>query len=429
MTGFNARFRVYDISGKLTQNSVEDMRPVYETWQGTQVTASESHPEWRMTEAQWVAWQIRHLGYVSSNRSEDVGGDFTSRKSYFAGPPLVQQFVDSGYYSPGGGPLVRKTLNACIVPDAPSSMPFPPSAESSDSALMKAGTTAVARCAPDNSVAELAVGLSEFYREGIPHMLGSLVWKTRAKKARDVFRASGDEYLNAQFGWAPLISDISDVTKGVTKFQALLNQYLKDAGKLVRRRYEFPPIETRVYTITKPSASAKALALSDVNEWHDVFNQGKVERERYTFKRQWFSGAFTYHLPKDTGDGLVAHAEQAIRLFGLDLDPEVLWNLAPWSWAADWFASTGDVIHNVSSWSSDGLVMKYGYIMEHTIVRDTYRFMGRTGYKSAVYPQPVSLVTEVKLRRRATPFGFGVSWGSLSNRQKAIVAALGVSRV
>lgn len=164
MTGFNARFRVYDISGKLTQNSVEDMRPVYETWQGTQVTASESHPEWRMTEAQWVAWQIRHLGYVSSNRSEDVGGDFTSRKSYFAGPPLVQQFVDSGYYSPGGGPLVRKTLNACIVPDAPSSMPFPPSAESSDSALMKAGTTAVARCAPDNSVAELAVGLSEFYR-------------------------------------------------------------------------------------------------------------------------------------------------------------------------------------------------------------------------------------------------------------------------
>jgi len=140
------------------------------------------------------------------------------------------------------------------------------------------------------------------------------------------------------------------------------------------------------------------------------------------------SGAFTYHLPDDTGSGLLGHAESAIKLLGLDLDPEVLWNLAPWSWATDWYANTGDVIHNISSWSADGLVMKYGYIMEHSVVRDTYRFMGPTSFKSPVYPQPVTLVTEVKLRRRASPFGFGVSGGALSTRQKAIVAALGISR-
>jgi len=277
-------------------------------------------------------------------------------------------------------------------------------------------------------VAELATALGELVREGIPTMLGATLWKARTEGLRKQANSVGGEYLNTQFGWLPLVSDIRDVSKGIVQFDKLISQYVRDAGRVVRRRYDFPPTETHSFTVTNSSASAKAIASRDATQWHDSFGLGKVERERHTSIRRWFSGAFTYHLPDDTGSGFVGHAESAIKLLGLDLDPEVLWNLTPWSWATDWYANTGDVLHNLSSWSADGLVMKYGYIMEHSIVRDTYRFMGPTSFKSPVYPQPVTLVTEVKLRRRASPFGFGISDGALSTRQKAIVAALGMSR-
>jgi len=80
--------------------------------------------------------------------------------------------------------------------------------------------------------------------------------------------------------------------------------------------------------------------------------------------------------------------------------------------------------------ASDGLVMKYGYIMEHTLVRDTYYFWGPTGYKSRnVHPMPITFVTETKVRRRATPYGFGLTFGGFTTLQKSILAALGISRI
>jgi len=123
----------------------------------------------------------------------------------------------------------------------------------------------------------------------------------------------------------------------------------------------------------------------------------------------------------------------ARKLLGADVDPEVLWDLAPWSWAVDWFSSVGDVIHNLSAYSSDGLVLRYGYIMEHSIVRDTYTYSGDLGLipRCNFTGRPADLVvtSEKKLRRRSSPFGFGLAMSELTTRQKAILAALGLSRV
>jgi hypothetical protein len=78
-------------------------------------------------------------------------------------------------------------------------------------------------------------------------------------------------------------------------------------------------------------------------------------------------------------------------------------------------------------------VLKYAYIMEHSVVRDTYSFGGGLGLiPQALYParpNPIVFVSETKLRRRATPFGFGISLGGLNSTQKTIVAALGLSRL
>jgi hypothetical protein len=113
----------------------------------------------------------------------------------------------------------------------------------------------------------------------------------------------------------------------------------------------------------------------------------------------------------------------------VQLTPEVLWNLSPWSWAADWFANTGDVLHNISAFRDDGLVMPYAYIMRkrtHIVEQDldgyTLRRLG---------PQPgVSqrFTTTVKSRHKATPWGFGLNPLSFTVRQWAITTALGLSK-
>jgi hypothetical protein len=71
--------------------------------------------------------------------------------------------------------------------------------------------------------------------------------------------------------------------------------------------------------------------------------------------------------------------------------------------------------------------------MEHSIVRDTYTHVGdlglRAGNNFTGLPSPIVLTSERKLRRKATPFGFGVDLSALSGTQKAIIAALGLGRV
>jgi len=284
-----------------------------------------------------------------------------------------------------------------------------------------------------NNVASVATTLIELYREGLPAMLGAQSWQSRTQSAKDAFASTGGEYLNVQFGWKPLVSDITAAMKVMADFDKLYKQAIRDSGRVVRRRYSFPPIRTisetevvsGLFTPTLVAASSRSSLFTNAPAG------GRVSRIRETTKKQWFSGAFTYHIPDIYyGSNAWNGSKRAIDLLGLDLNPEVIWNVSPWSWAVDWFASVGDIIHNLNTWSKYGLVLKYGYIMEHSIVSDMYVYSGPTGFKTAeALPAVVELVTETKLRRRATPFGFGFNMGGLDNTQKAILAALGISRL
>jgi hypothetical protein len=153
-------------------------------------------------------------------------------------------------------------------------------------------------------------------------------------------------------------------------------------------------------------------------------------RTRETTKEIWFSGAFTYHMPKgyfSLGAGDVQG--KLDKLLGLDLTPSLVWELAPWSWAVDWVTNIGDGISNLSAWTQFGQVLRYGYIMETTSVRDTYTLVTHGTNNSTWYPEPVVLDTVVKKRFKANPFGFGVTWEGLNPLQLAIAGALGITRV
>jgi len=261
---------------------------------------------------------------------------------------------------------------------------------------------------------------------GLPKLFGSTLWKDRVFEAR----SAGEEYLNVEFGWKPMVNDVQDIFSALTHADHVLKAYERNSGRPVRRRYSFPIEKTETTVSMGPrqggdyTPTGGAALLDPLTPYCDTI------RIRRTVIKAWFSGSFTYHLPTDyrSRNALVRNASKARTLLGLDLTPDVLWNAAPWSWAIDWFSNAGDVISNLSDWATDGLVMRYGYMMEHSSVVDTYLPASKASIRPGCFVSPVIAFTETKRREKATPFGFDITWDGLSPRQVAITAALGLTR-
>jgi hypothetical protein len=244
-------------------------------------------------------------------------------------------------------------------------------------------------------------------------------------------KALADEFLNYEFGWVPFVSDLQQLYSTVKKVNPILDSLEDNSGKLVRRRYEFRPtieITPQLWRNgVSPYYSPSSNALTDPLKW----NQGQVYREELKAVRQWFSGAFTYYVPPRDGSLRTDMARAVLKgrkLFGLSLTPDVIWNLSPWSWLVDWFSNADSVLTNWTNWALYNQVLWYGYIMEHSVHAYRYTFTGQAAFKQPVSIPTLTMVSERKLRRQATPYGFGFSWNSLSAIQKTILAALGITK-
>jgi hypothetical protein len=150
-----------------------------------------------------------------------------------------------------------------------------------------------------------------------------------------------------------------------------------------------------------------------------------------TVVKRWFEGAFTYAAPSSTKSWQKAlgYGSDANYLLGTSLTPDVLWEITPWSWAIDWVTNVGDVISNVNQFALQGLVMRYGYIMEEKTTTITNSLTKGKNYNLSGLPPPSKVITTSKVRRAANPFGFGITWEGLSPTQIAIAAAVGITQL
>ena len=377
---------------------------------GAQTTASEGHP-WR----------------GNTNRQGDLGGEFyTEKKEVYC--PKKQSTVHYSHVDPGYQ-TIKTTYTGPLAAFNPRITGYAPAAffSTSDDDLEELGTTAVSLSKPTNSVADAATFLGELIKDRLPAIPGITTWERKVHALLSV----GDEFLNAAFGWLPLLSDIRSHADAIRRAQKVLRQFERDAGKQVRRQFHFD----------EHSSNDSILVGTNLSPWvgeygstslGEALGHGDVYRTREISRKAWFSGAFTYYLPSgyDSRNKMTRYAREADKLFGTDITPEVLWELTPWSWAIDWFTNAGDVLSNVSDYVKYGLILKYGYIMETTMVKDTYTYVSY-GDGTSTYPvdvPPLIMTSTVKKRRKANPFGFGVAWDGLSPFQLAIAGALGLSK-
>lgn len=299
-----------------------------------------------------------------------------------------------------------------------SDIDFPDPLFTDQSDLNAKGTTAIANIIPTNPLSGVVVTLGELKSEGIPSLIGVNSWKQRTFNAR----SAGSEYLNYQFGWLPLVSEIQTFAQTTLQHDDIVEKYVAESGKLLHRRYTYP------ISITESETEEDGVYPSPTQQGSHWSASGKRTKKTTVRSETWFEGAFTYHLPPPgtrERDAAIAR-----KLYGVELTPDVVWSLTPWSWAVDWISNAGDVMSNISRFSQDGLVMPYAYIMEKVTHSVEYILSGaRTKYEDRSVECRQKFTTTVKQRHKATPWGFGLDPAlDFSDRQWSILVALGLSR-
>jgi len=245
----------------------------------------------------------------------------------------------------------------------------------------------------------------------------------------------GSEYLNGIFGWLPLLNDIQDMYRTYRNLDKQLAQIYRDNGKGIHRRREIKNTVTSTAIVDASDAFPFA-------RWFDTGPTWATGRTRYietseSIERVWFVGKFRYYIPDIGSSQWQARATRA--LFGVNPTPEVIWNLLPWSWMADWFANVGDLMSNMSSNAVDNLAAEYAYVMRTVETRNrisSYTTWNQVGTspegtswipKGAMSGESVSQIIS-KTRVVGSPYGFGANFDSFSNYQLGVLAALGISR-
>ncbi len=406
------RTRTRSLPSTLTAESgvrigAEPYSPLVQTWTfpGYQTTISEGHP-----------WSSRKKG-----SRDDIGGNFYSIKSY-ANLPVIEKKLEVEF-----APTQFSVVDGFYSPNIPPDTWWlrPPSLESSDDDLIEAGATAIANCEPTKSIAQASTAIGELMKDKVPNLpiLHSL------EKRAGLAVSAGEEFLNTAFGWLPLVNDVRDLAHGVTKLEERLSFLERNSGKTVRRKFKFDSITSHRKDVV-PNQQVKLAFGEYQNLIGDTGQRGEILVEVDTSIDRWFSGAFVFYLPSDydSRSAIRKQYSSAKQLLGIELTPETLWNLAPWSWAVDWFTNADDVVHNVSKFTSGQLVLQYGYIMEHTVHKYTVRHNGPSGLVGVGSVPPFEFITETKKRLAANPYGFGASWDGLSAFQLSVLAALGITR-
>jgi hypothetical protein len=378
----------------------------------------------------------RRKGQISS----DVGSNWTAFASDIEMSPFyldVQCYLGSGtYHGYQGSVLCGHDWRNFDAEDF-FNLPLGYSTEPD---LIGQGTTAISRVLPTNPIVDLPVAVAELLREGLPSLpgLSMIPGKTFSRNSIP------GEYLNSEFGLKPFLADLRRFRIAAENAERLINEYAARAGKVIRRRYEFPE-DNEITTVVHPAQTGyeKYLGgpcngqisgyLTPVLEgW-----PGEMTDVTTRSKKVWFSGAFTYYLPSvgsDLSSQLIRQEAELRHLYG-GISVETAWNLLPYSWAADWFTNAGDLVHNLAAFARDGLVMPWGYVMERCELSSTRTVVGaQVGREVSVtfpstrtYTLPeVSTTYYAKYlrRRKATPFGFGLDVDGFTSRQKAITLAL-----
>jgi len=336
-------------------------------------------------------------------------------------------------------------------------LPYIPSPEPVRLSLSGWGAKGWARAQPLHPIYNLGVSIGEL--KDLPGMVSQTMkglkalasrsgpW-TGVKTVREFFisagrkaRNSGDAYLYGAFGVLPMLQDLLFLYKMREKLNKKLRWLHSHNGKSIRKSFELDSggFSENIARSIAPSSQFTPVLASQLYPSGQNVAVNNPALKSYD-RRIWFSSKWRFYIPEIVpsmfegfpSDGL------SLDLLGLSADPSILYKLIPWSWLLDWFTSVGAAVSNIYTRIKAQVVAEYAYVMckEHYSYTSPGNLSVRQGTSTG---GPWSLpdrklsgasqtIYDFRQREVANPYGFGITYGSLSNYQWSILAALGLSR-
>jgi hypothetical protein len=377
------------------------------------------------------ARRIFRNGFTSYDPEYDHGHEFfTTKTSTVTSHPYWEAWDPSATWNEPNGTGWKGPL---IVAQPNGDLPYTPGLRRlTGDDIRSFGQRAINASAPTAPAASLTTIVGEILLDGgLPYVGSKLKQDVPRSHGINPFTGISSDWLNANFGWLPLVSDVHDLVKSLKSANKQIRQLARDSGRNVRRRFSFPEIsEHTENSWVNPQGCWYNMPYGQV--YATVLQGGEWRLTQVISRKRniWFRGAFTYYM--DAGNDIMGKLEQyeqlGNKLLGSRLNAESLWELAPWSWLIDWQSNIGTALSTASRLSEDGLVIRYGYLMCHTVDEDIWT-TSNLGFKSGGLTHSNTIFRrDTKERVRATPYGFGLDLASLDAKQWSILAALGMTK-
>lgn len=235
--------------------------------------------------------------------------------------------------------------------------------------------------------------------------LGRRIARGRLLDPKGSRKDLGSDYLNARFGIEPILNDTLDLIKRVTRVDdALYGTY---------KRYRSTPLISESYETRVRSNNGGA------HSYPAVGRMTADSRLSLKFAKVYRNG---------TASSFRENAEELLWTFGVN--PKLTWDIIPFSFLVDWFASIGKSI-NIASQLNPGygpFTMIYGWetVKYHMISSSGTQFGSSNFYNWHTTPTVSSCI--ITHRRPISPYGVKFAWPKLTPYQWSILVSLGFAK-
>ncbi len=406
--GGTQRFYLNGVLYQTTQ--LGGSRPV-----GLETTRDATHPWFVVFERNQKEGNFRFFNAAAKNALFryilKTGGEFSSSKRLYR--PAVGRKV---HLDTGGSN--RVTYDGWVLPCSLGTTTNV-SNPISDASLKAIGARQVLYNLPTKPLADIGQTIAELKREGLPRLRSLSSFKSYTA------RKSGEDYLSWQFGFRPVIQDIYALASSIDTADKQWRAYVKGGNTLQRRHFTLPVDQSNSTT----AVSLGGTIYPNLGTTLASGASSQLYRERSITSVTRFSAAYAYTVPKldKRVSALARKALQYRRQYGLEIDPELLWNLTPWSWLIDWFLPIGDYVSAVNNLVLGNTALPWAYVSTSYRVSDTY-FRPGCRLIDGEGPGKLEVVTHYQRRVSISPFGNAESWTALSAKQLSILAAIGITR-
>lgn len=362
---------------------------------------------------------------------EGQGTYYSKDPQFVSGFGVVPIRFVGGFYNPD--------FSGSVLPDSSFTNLASILADPTISPSLEPYYPAAARMRPKIEQAGLGQAIAEI--RDIPRTL-----KTTLRGFRDLWRSIGgdrdhpfmspkraaDEFLNLNFGWGPMVKDVSDAIRVTRDYNEYVTDLMNRNNRWDHKSWIFEESETP-WTVSKGSGwkiQPTSVANTAFCFLDSAGNVGSWEIQVRTKKRVWGTGDFKFYRPEfDSSlvdfDSNWNRVQRAMTLYGARVNPELLYKITPYTWLFDYVTNAGSVVSQMQAAATDGVVSKNLYLMcsrvNELVFTQTCNF--HSGTRAFAWRRKISS----KQRDHAgSPFGFGLSPFSLSGRQYAVLAALGL---